>query len=145
RSRGRTADGYGWGSACGANSTQILLRGALDPLAELLIRGALLLELGDHAGDVLPDLIGDDLVALELATEVGVQVHRTAEVDLETLHAVAVGVGDGLALEADVGDLGAGTGVRAAVQRDLDGHVEVADAFLQLVDKLDGPRLGGGV
>src|SRR4029453_5138968 len=36
----------------------------------------------------------------------------TAQVDLEALHHLAVGSRDQLALEADVGDLGAGAGVR---------------------------------
>ena len=82
-------------------------------------------------------------MAAELAAEVRVEAERPAEVDLEALHPVAVGVGDDLPLQADVGDLGAGAGVGAAVEGDAQRHVEVAEALLQLADQLDGAGAGG--
>ena len=48
---------------------------------------------------------------------------------------VAVGVEDEHALEADVGHLGAGAGVRAPVDVDRDRRVEVGEALLELGDR----------
>ena len=72
---------------------------------------------GHHAHDVVAELGRGHLVPAQLAAESGVQAEPAAEVDLETLDLVAVGVGDDLALETDVGDLDAGAGVRAAALR----------------------------
>ena len=63
-----------------------------------------------------------------------------AEVHLEALDLLAVGVGDQLALEADVGDLDAGAGVRAAVDVDGDRRVEVGQPALQLARSGRRPR-----
>ena len=55
-------------------------------------------------------------MAAQLPAEAGVEAEAAAEVDLEALDLVAVGIGDELALEPDVGDLDAGAGVGAAVE-----------------------------
>src|SRR4051812_284467 len=74
------------------------------------------------AGDLLDvrgKLLGRCLEAAHLAAEPGGltlgHAEGAAEVDLESFDLLARGVGDELALEADVGDLGAGAGVGAAV------------------------------
>ena len=78
----------------------------------------------------------------QLAAEVGLQPGGAAEVHLEALDLVAVGVEHQLALEADVGDLGAGAGVRAAVDVDGDRRVEVGEPPLELGDEVAGAVLG---
>ena len=72
------------------------------------------------------------LWARSLRPMFGAEAERAAEVHLEALDLVAVVVHDELALEADVGDLGAGAGVGAAVDVDRDLGVEVGEALLQL-------------
>ena len=85
--------------------------------------------------DVVGQLVGGDLVAAQLAAEAGVEPEPAAEVHLEALDLVAVGVQDELALEADVGDLDAGARVGAAVDVDGERLVEVGQPALELVDR----------
>ena len=99
-----------------------------DPLGEPLAVLALRLEGLEHPLDVVGQFVGGDLVAADLAAEPGVQAEPAAQVHLEALDLLAAVVGDDHALETDVGDLGAGAGVRAAVDVDGERHVEVADA-----------------
>lgn len=137
RSMGSTEGGCGWDWVSSEDSHQIFLSGPLDPIAEVLVLVALFLEVGNNASDVLSHFIGNNLVALELASEVWIQVHGTAQVNLETFNAVAVSISDGLSLESDVGNLGACTRVRATVQCNLDGNIQIAEALFQFVDKLN--------
>src|SRR5947208_983388 len=82
----------------------------LRPGSERLTLAALLQVRRDHAGDVVVEAPAGDLVGPQLATEVGAEREGTAEVYLEALDLVAVVVEHELALEADVGDLGACAG-----------------------------------
>ena len=71
-------------------------------MAELLAFLALLFVFVDQANDVLGHLIGDDLVAAQLTAPVRGQAKGATQVDLETLDAVALGIGNNLALQANV-------------------------------------------
>ena len=73
----------------------------------------------------------------QLAAEARVQAEPAAQVHLEALDLVAVGVGDQLALEPDVGDLDPGAGVGAAVELIVSGRPgrDVGEPLLQLVDQ----------
>src|SRR5690606_15818086 len=126
------------------HSLEVGLLGPHDPLREPLALAALRHEPAHDALDVVAQLGAGDLQAAQLAPEPGVEAEAAAEVHLEALDLVAVGVGDDLALEPDVGHLGARAGVRAAVEvdgdRDLGAHV--GQALLQVLDQADRPLLG---
>ncbi len=64
---------------------------------------------------------------------VAVLAQAAAEVELEAHHLLAAALGQ-RALQADVGDLVLGAGVRAAVDVDADGGVEVAEVRLEVLD-----------
>ena len=83
-------------------------------------------------GDVVVQPDAGDLVRTQFLAELGVEPEPATEVDLEPLDLVPVVVQDQLALEPDVGDLGSGAGVRAAVDVDGDGGVEVGKAAFEL-------------
>src|SRR5882757_2270156 len=126
-------------------SLKIGLIGAGDPLGEALAGVALLGVVADHPVHVVAQLAGSHLQPAQLAAESGVQPEAATQVHLETGHLVAVRGGDDLALEPDVGGLGAGAGVRAAVEVDCDGGLQVRDVgqpALQLGDQRGGPALG---
>src|SRR5690348_1600760 len=61
---------------------------------------------------------------------------------LESLDLLAVRPGDQRALQADIGGLDPGAGVRAAVHVDRDRGVEAGQPALQLADQVGGPGLG---
>ena len=119
------------------HSLQVLLISADNPLAELFTLVALLLEVIDDALDVVTQFCRGDLVSANLAAEVGIEPQRTTEVNLETLDTVALVVGDNLPLESDVGNLRAGAGIRAAIERNGDWDVEVTEAFLQVAHQIN--------
>ena len=112
------------------------------PVGERLAVLALVEVRRDDGGDVVVELGAGHLVGAQLAAEVGAQAGGAAEVHLEALDLVAVVVEHQLALEADVGDLGAGAGVGAAVDVDGDRGVEVGEAALELGDQVAGAVLG---
>ena len=61
-------------------------------MGEPLAGVALFVEIPHDALDVVRHLVGGDLVAAQLAAEAGVEPEAAAEVDLEALDLVAVGV-----------------------------------------------------
>src|SRR5690349_2797244 len=82
------------------------------------------------------------LVAAELAAERGVHPEVAAEVHLEALDHLTGVVADHRALEADVGGLEPGAGVRAAVDVDRDRRVELRQPLLQVGVEVLGVLLG---
>ena len=81
----------------------------------------------------------------QLAPDDEVLAQATTEVDLVAGHLVTGRVGDDLALETDVRHLDAGATVRATVEMDRDGVlelvVEVAETLLELGDEVVGSLL----
>ncbi|ALW70825.1 hypothetical protein RC30_08730 [Campylobacter jejuni] len=124
---------------------QQLIVGADNPVAELLTLGAVGLEVLHHTDHIVAQILGEDLVAAHLLAEVRLQADGSAEVHLEALHALPLVGGEDLAGQANIRHLGARTGVRAAIEADLQRHVEVAQAILQLVHQRDGALLGDDV
>src|SRR5882757_10564839 len=91
-----------------ARSLKVRLVGPGHPLREPLAAVPLLDVLADDPVHVVAEPAGRDLQPAQLAAEAGVQSESAAQVHLEAGHLVAVRVRHDLALEADVGGLGAG-------------------------------------
>src|SRR5258705_445677 len=115
----------------GTDSFEVRLLRALHPVGEALPVLLLALEVLQDALDVVRKLGRRGLEPPDLPAEAGVHAERPSQVDLEALDLLAAGVGDELALQADVGGLDAGAGVRAAVDVDGQGGGEVGKAVLQ--------------
>src|SRR6202042_1841166 len=99
--------------------------GAQRPIREPFIPVALLDEVAHHTLDVVAELVAGDLVLPQFSPEATVEPQAATEMHLESLDGSAVAVVDHLAFETDVGDLDAGTRVRAAVDVDGDRHVQL--------------------
>src|SRR5215212_20340 len=113
-------------------SQQPLLLGAGDVVGEGLVGGPALEETAQYPLAVVDGLGLGHLVTAELAAEGGLHAEVAAQVHLEALDHLAVGVADHRALEPDVGGLESGAAVRAAVDVDADRHIEVGQPLLQL-------------
>jgi len=118
-----------------ARSLEVVLLGPQHPLREPLALLALRDVMAHHPLDVVAELLARDLEPAELAAEAGIEAQTTAEVHLEALDLLAL-VHDELALQADVGDLGAGAGVGAAVHVDRDRGVQRREPLLELADQV---------
>ena len=92
-------------------------------------------EAAEHPLDVVGQLGAGHLEPAGLAAEARLGPELAAEVHLEALGLLPVGVGDEHALEADVGHLDAGAGVGAAVDVDRERVVEGGQPVLELGDQ----------
>src|SRR5699024_5281520 len=85
------------GSQYRERSSQALLLSAGVPGAELLAGLALLLDVVYDADHVVADVLGEHVVAAQLAAEARLEADLAAQVHLETFDAVAVLIGQHLA------------------------------------------------
>src|SRR5262245_53798433 len=124
------------GSLAVAGSLKLPFVGANDPLGERLAIGPTGQVVAGDALHIGRKLLGRRLQTAKLAPEpsllTGPHAQRAAEVDLEALDQVAIRARHELALQTDVGHLGARAGVGAAVDVDGDFGVQVADALLEM-------------
>src|SRR6516165_7985048 len=129
-------------------SCEVLLASPGGPGGEALARLARRLEPVEHPLHVAGQVLGGRLEAAQLAAEPGAGAvaagQGAAQVHLEPLDLGAVRAGDQAPLQADVGSLDPGAGVRAAVEVDRDRHLEPGQPPLQLADQVSGPGLGLG-
>ena len=72
-------------------------------------------------------------MSTELFAKVGVKAEGTTQVHLEALNLVALFIGDQLAFQSNIGNLCAGTRIRAAIQTDPQWNIQITEALFQFI------------
>ena len=72
-------------------------------------------------------------MSTELFAKVGSKPREPPKLHLEALNLVALFIGDQLAFQPNIGNLRAGARIRAAIQTDPQGNIQITEALFQFI------------